>query len=61
MCIDTGLLLPPLLPLLLLFEEAGVYLHRGRQRFPDERLKIHLRFNGVRSLGALLVIFHGRL
>ena len=32
-----------------------------RQRFPDARLKIHLRFNAVRILWALLGIFHGRL
>ena len=32
-----------------------------RQRFPDARLKIHLRFNVVRILWALPVIFHGRL
>ena len=32
-----------------------------RQRFPDARLKIHLRFNVVRILWALLVIFHGWL
>ena len=32
-----------------------------RQRFPDARLKVHLRFNVVRILWALPVIFHGRL
>ena len=32
-----------------------------RQRFPHARRKIHLRFNVVRILWALLVIFHGRL
>ena len=32
-----------------------------RQRFPDARLKIHLRFHVVRILWALLGIFHGRL
>ena len=29
-----------------------------RHRFPDARLKIHLRFNTVRILWALLVMFH---
>ena len=32
-----------------------------RRRFPDARLKIHLRFNVVRILWSLLVIFHSRL
>ena len=32
-----------------------------RQQFPDARLKIHLRFNVVRILWALLVKVHGRL
>ena len=32
-----------------------------RQRFPDARLKIHLRFNVARILWALLVMFHCRL
>ena len=32
-----------------------------RQRFPDARLKIHLRFHVVRILWTLLVTFHGTL
>ena len=32
-----------------------------RKRFPDARLMIHLRFNVVRILWALLVIFRGKL
>ena len=39
----------------------GFYPASWRQRFPDARLKIHLRFNFVWILCALLVIFHGRL
>ena len=58
--IDMGLLLPPLLPLLL-FWGGRVLPASWRQRFPDARLKIHLRFNVVRILWASLVILHGRL
>ena len=42
------------------FQEAGVLPASWRQRFPDARLKIHLRFNVVRILWAFLVMFHGR-
>ena len=37
-CIDIGLLLPPLPPLLL-FEEAG-FPASGRHRFPEARKKV---------------------
>ena len=43
------------------FQEAGVLPASWRQRFPDARLKIHLRFKVVRNLWAILVMFHGRL
>ena len=59
-CMDTGLLLAPL-PLLLLFEEAEFLPASRRHRFPDAGLKILLRFNVVRILWTILVIFHGGL
>ena len=43
------------------FQEAGVLPASWRQRFPDARLKIYLRFNVVRILWAILVMLHGRL
>ena len=47
---------------ILFFHESDqLYQFLGRQRFPDVRLKIHLRFNVVRILWALLVKIHGRL
>ena len=55
-CIDIGSLLP-----LLLFEEAGFYPHREGNGFPMHAWKFYLRFNIVRILWAILVIFHGRL
>ena len=55
-CIDTGLLLPP-----LLFGEAGVYPHREGNGFPMHPWRFNLRFNVVRILWTSPVIFHGRL
>ena len=49
----------PLLPLLL-FEEAGIYPHRGGNGFPMHAKKFDLHFNVVRILCTSLVIFHGR-
>ena len=43
------------------FRRARVSPASWRQRFPDARLKIHLRLNIVRILWTLLVIFHGKL
>ena len=54
--IDIGLLLPPLLPLLL-FEEARFYPHREGNGFPMHAGRCDLRFNIVRILRTLLVIF----
>ena len=55
--LNMGLLLPPPLLPLLLFEEARFH----SQLFPDASLKIQLRFNVVRILWAILVMFHGML
>ena len=43
------------------FRRSGCLPASWRQRFPDARLKIHRRFNVVRILWTLLVIFHGRV
>ena len=43
------------------FREGQVLTASWRHKFPDARLRIHLRFNVVRFLWSLLVIFHGML
>ena len=43
------------------FRGSQVLPASWRQRFPDARLKIHLRFNVVRILCTILVLFHGWL
>ena len=60
-CIDIGLLLLSSLLPLLLFEEAVTHPHRGGNGFPMHAGRFDLRFNIVRILRTLLVIFHGRL
>ena len=56
-CIDIGLRLPPL----LLFEEAGFFPHLGGIGFPKHARRFDLRFNVVRILRTLPVIFQGSL
>ena len=58
-CVDIGLLLLPLLPLLL-FEKAGIYPHRGGNGFLMHAWKSS-SFQRCSNLVSLARIFHGRL